>query len=77
MRSPDGSFARPALRGAPPALAAAAIRTLAGDRLDDATAWQAADAASDPSNDPRRFPLMGGGELEVDAHAVRVRGDHG
>jgi tRNA(Ile)-lysidine synthase len=77
MRSPDGSFARPALRGAPPALAAAAIRALAGDRLDDATAWQAADAASGPSNDPRRFPLMGGGELVVDAHAVRVRGDHG
>jgi tRNA(Ile)-lysidine synthase len=77
MRSPDGSFARPGLRGAPPALAAAAIRMLAGDRLDDAAAWQAADAASGPANDPRRFPLMGGGELVVDAHAVQIRPDHG
>jgi tRNA(Ile)-lysidine synthase len=77
MRSPDGSFARSALRGAPPALAASAIRMLAGDRLDDATAWQAADAASGPSDEPRRFPLMGGGELVVDAHAVQVRPDQG
>lgn len=77
MRSPDGSFERSSLRGAPPALAAAAIRMLAGDRLDDAAAWQAADAASGASKDPRRFPLEGGGELVVDAHAVRVRADQG
>lgn len=77
MRSPDGSFARSSLRGAPPALAASAVRMLAGDRIDDAAAWQAADAASGASTDPRRFPLAGGGELVVDAHAVRVCPDQG
>jgi tRNA(Ile)-lysidine synthase len=73
MRSADGSFARAAFTGAPPALAAAAVRVLAGDRIDDAAAWQAADVAAGTSTDPRRFPLEGGDELVVDAHAVRVR----
>lgn len=74
MRAPDGSVPRAALRGAPAALAATAVRMLAGDGLDDAARWQAADAAVDAVTDPRRFPLRGGGTLVVDAHAVRVEG---
>ena len=77
MRSADGSFARASLRGAPPALAAAAVRLLAGDRMDDAAAWQAADCACAASTDPRRFALDDGTELVVDAHAVRVRPGQG
>lgn len=73
MRGPAGEFPRAALRGAPEALAASAVRLLVGDRLDDASVWQAAAAACDAVTDPRRFPLDGGGELVVDAHAVRVR----
>ena len=54
-----------------------AVRLLAGDALDDAARWQAADAAVDGSTEPRRFPLRGGGELTVDAHAMRVTGQGG
>lgn len=75
MRAADGSVPRAALRGAPAAMAATAVRLLAGDALDDASCWQAADAAVDGSTDPRRFPLRGGGELVVDAHAVRVQAE--
>jgi tRNA(Ile)-lysidine synthase len=72
MRMPDGSVPRAALRGAPAALAATAVRMLAGDALDDAARWQAAGAAIDGSTEPRRFPMAGGGVLRVDAHALRV-----
>lgn len=71
MRLPDGSFSRESLRGAPEALSATAVRILAGDAIDDAAAWQAAEAAADASTDPRRFPLGDGSVLVVDAHAVR------
>lgn len=71
LRRPDGSFARASLRGVPEALAATAVRMLAGDAVDDAAAWQAAEAAVDESTDPRRFPLADGSVLVVDAHAVR------
>jgi len=74
MRSADGSVPRAALRGAPVALAATAVWMLAGDALDDASRWQAAEAAIDGSTEPRRFPLSGGGVLRVDAHAMRVEG---
>lgn len=77
IRAPDGSIPRASLRGAPTALAATAVRLLAGDALDDAARWQAADAAVDGSTEPRRFPLRGGGELTVDAHAMRVTGQGG
>ncbi len=73
LRGPGGEIPRQALRGAPEALAATAVRSLVGDRLDDAAVWQAAEAACDAVTDPRRFPLEGGGELLVDAHALRVR----
>ena len=69
----NGITPRSALRGAPEALAASAVRFLAGDRIDDASVWQAAEAACDAVTDPRRFPLEGGGELVIDAHAIRVR----
>lgn len=72
MRAPDGSVPRAALRGAPVALAATAVRMLTGEELDDAVRWQAAEAAVDGSTDPRRFPMSGGGTLRVDAHAIRV-----
>jgi tRNA(Ile)-lysidine synthase len=73
MRGPGGEIPRAALRGAPEALAASAVRFLAGDRIDDASVWQAAEAACDAVTDPRRFPLEGGGELVIDAHAIRER----
>ncbi len=72
MRAPDGSVPRAALRGSPVALAATAVWILAGDALDDASRWKAAEAAVDGSAEPRRFPMAGGGMLRVDAHAVRV-----
>jgi tRNA(Ile)-lysidine synthase len=72
MRAPDGSVPRAALRGSPVALAATAVWMLAGDALDDASRWKAAEAAVDGSTEPRRFPMAGGGVLRVDAHAVRV-----
>ena len=72
MRAPDGSVPRAALRGAPVALAATAVWMLAGDAIDDAARWQAAEAAVDGSTEPRRFPMPGGGALRVDAHALRV-----
>lgn len=72
MRGPDGSVPRAALRGAPVALAATAVWMLAGDALDDAARWQAAEAAVDGSAEPRRFPMAGGAVLRVDAHALRV-----
>lgn len=72
MRAPDGSVPRAALRGSPVALAATAVWMLAGDALDDASRWRAAEAAVDGSSEPRRFPMAGGGVLRVDAHAVRV-----
>jgi len=74
MRGPDGSIARAALADAPEALAATAVWLMAGERLDDAVRWAAAEAIVDGVTDPRRFPLQGGGELVVDAHAVRVAG---
>ena len=75
MRAPDGSIDRAALADAPEALAATAVWLMAGERLDDAARWSAAEAIVDGVTDPRRFPLQGGGELVVDAHRVRVAGD--
>lgn len=72
MRQADGSFARQSLRGAPEALAATAVRSLVGDRADDAVVWQAAEAAVDGSTEPRRFALQDGWSLVVDAHALRA-----
>jgi tRNA(Ile)-lysidine synthase len=74
MRAPDGSIDRAALASAPEALAATAVWLMAGERLDDAARWSAAEAIVDGVTDPRRFPLQGGGELVVDAHRVRVAG---
>jgi hypothetical protein len=74
MRAPDGSIDRAALADAPEALAATAVWLMAGERLDDAARWSAAEAIVDGVTDPRRFPLQGGGELVVDAHRVRVVG---
>ena len=71
MRRADGSFPRESLRGAPEALAATAVRMLAGEGVDDAAAWQAAEAAVDESTEPRRFPLSDGSDLVVDAHSLR------
>ncbi|MBM4100321.1 MAG: tRNA lysidine(34) synthetase TilS [Planctomycetes bacterium] len=77
MRQADGSFARQSLRGAPEALAATAVRSLVGDRADDAVVWQAAEAAVDGSTEPRRFALQDGWSLVVDAHALRAEAPQG
>ena len=72
MGAEHGAVPRAALRGAPTALAASAIHRMAGDAIDAADLWRAADAACDAVTDPRRFALADGRMLVVDAHAVRV-----
>ena len=47
MRAPDGSIDRAALADAPEALAATAVWLMAGERLDDAARWSAAEAIVD------------------------------